>query len=319
MTALAGVLTAIRNALPIRAVALTATIIIMLMLFRYQSEYFLTIDNMMNILSQLPEVGLISLSLTFIIISGAMDLSAGSIVGLSAAILGIAYLAGLNIWASVFLALVVGTACGWLNGFLIARLRMQAIVVTVGTMVLLRGLIYVLTGGRSLSGFPEPFYFLGQGSVLGIPFSFIVFALIFICAHLVLTRTVFGRWVFAIGNNEETLRYSGAPVVQIRWVLFTLSGLLAGLSGVFLASRLASAQATSGEGFALQAITAALLGGANIFGGSGSVMGTFLGLIIIVVLGNGLNMMNVSSIVQSMIVGIFILIAAWLGIKRRTV
>jgi ribose transport system permease protein len=319
MTGLAGVLTAIRNALPIRAVALTATIIIMLMLFRYQSEYFLTTDNMMNILSQLPEVGLISLSLTFIIISGAMDLSAGSIVGLSAAILGIAYLAGLNIWASVFLALVVGTACGWLNGFLIARLRMQAIVVTVGTMVLLRGLIYVLTGGRSLSGFPEPFYFLGQGSVLGIPFSFIVFALIFVCAHLVLTRTVFGRWVFAIGNNEETLRYSGAPVVQIRWVLFTLSGLLAGLSGVFLASRLASAQATSGEGFALQAITAALLGGANIFGGSGSVMGTFLGLIIIVVLGNGLNMMNVSSIVQSMIVGIFILIAAWLGIKRRTV
>ena len=112
---------------------------------------------------------------------------------------------------------------------------------------------------------------------------------------------------------------SGAPVTQIRWLLFTVSGSLAGLSGVFLASRLASTQATAGEGFALQAITAALLGGANIFGGSGSVMGTFLGLIIIVVVGNGLNMMNVSTIVQSMIVGIFILVAAWLGIKRRIV
>ena len=319
MTAINGMLTAVRDALPIRVIALTATIVVMLLLFNYQSPYFLTIDNIANIASQLPEVGLISLSLTFIIISGGMDLSAGSIVGLAGAALGLSYLAGLNIWLSVVVAIVVGTACGWLNGFLIARLRMQAIVVTVGTMVLLRGVIYVLTNGRSLSGFPDEFYFLGQGTIFSIPFSFLVFAVLFIGAHLILTRTVFGRWVFAIGNNEETLRYSGAPVVQIRWLLFTVSGSLAGLSGVFLASRLASTQATGGEGFALQAITAALLGGANIFGGSGSVMGTFLGLIIIVVLGNGLDMMNVSTIVQSMIVGIFILVAAWLGIKRRMV
>jgi ribose transport system permease protein len=314
-----GIITVLRNALPIRALALTATILAMLVLFNFQSPYFLTADNIANIASQLPEVGLISLSLTFIIISGAMDLSAGSIVGLAAAVLGLSYLAGLNIWGSMFLAIVVGTACGWLNGFLIARLRMQAIVVTVGTMVLLRGAIYVLTNGGSLSGFPDEFYFLGQGTIFGVPFSFVVFAILFICSHFLLTRTVFGRWVFAIGNNEETLRYSGAPVVQIRWLLFAVSGSLAGLSGVFLASRLASTQATDGEGFALQAITAALLGGANIFGGSGSVMGTFLGLVIIVVLGNGLNLMNVSTIVQSMIVGIFILAAAWLGIKRRIV
>src|SRR5262249_13136609 len=160
------------------------------------------------------------------------------------------------------------------------------------TMVLLRGVIYVLTNGQSLSGFPDEFYYLGQGSIFGIPFSFVIFAILFIGSHFILTRTVFGRWVFAIGNNEETLRYSGAPVGHIRWLRSSVGGSLAGFSGVFLASRLASTQATGGEGFALQAITAALLGGANIFGGSGSVMGTFLGLIIIVVLGNGLNMMN---------------------------
>ncbi|EXX91666.1 ribose ABC transporter permease [Paenibacillus darwinianus] len=281
----------------------------MLVFFSTRSPYFLTFNNFMNVLNQMVEVGLIAIPMTLVIISGAMDLSVGAILGLSAVSLGLAYESGMNIWLSVIVALLVGSLCGSVNGYLIARHRMQAIIVTIGMLVMLRGMIYVLNEGRPISGYPEPFYFLGQHAIAGIPVNAIFLIVMFLIATFAMRRTRFGTYVYGLGNNEEAVRYSGVPVVRIRFTLFVLSGLFSAMAGVFLVSRLASAEATSGTNIELDVITATLIGGTHIFGGRGSLTGTFMGLLIIVFLRNGLNLMGVSVLYQSVILGILILIA----------
>ncbi|HUC94270.1 MAG TPA: ABC transporter permease [Paenibacillus sp.] len=281
----------------------------MLVFFSTRSPYFLTFNNFMNVLNQMVEVGLIAIPMTLVIISGAMDLSVGAILGLSAVSLGLAYESGMNIWLSVIVALLVGSLCGSVNGYLIARHRMQAIIVTIGMLVMLRGMIYVLNKGRPISGYPEPFYFLGQHAIAGIPVNAIFLIVMFLIATFAMRRTRFGTYVYGLGNNEEAVRYSGIPVVRIRFTLFVLSGLFSAMAGVFLVSRLASAEATSGTNIELDVITATLIGGTHIFGGRGSLTGTFMGLLIIVFLRNGLNLMGVSVLYQSVILGILILIA----------
>jgi ribose transport system permease protein len=301
----------------LRTVLLLGTLAILVAYFSWQSPFFLTVPNILNVASELPEIGLLVVGLTFVIITGAMDLSVGSVVGLSAAVLASLSHAGLNIWLCVVAALLTGAACGSLNGLFVARFRMQAVVVTVGTLVLFRGAIFVLTGGRPQSGLPEVFYFLGQGAVFGVPFNFLILLVVAVCAHFVLTRTVYGRRVFALGNNEEALRYSGAPIVATRFTVFVVSGVLAAAAGILLASRLASTQANTGQGFELEAITAVLMGGVHIFGGRGSIVGAFIGLVTIVVLRNGLNVMGVSSVIETLILGILILVAVGAGSQNR--
>ncbi|MEK8129550.1 ABC transporter permease [Paenibacillus filicis] len=284
-------------------------LVAVLVFFSFQSPYFLSVDNFLNVMNQMTEIGLIAIPMTLVIISGAMDLSVGSILGLSALAMGMAYQSGLSIWLSIVVALLVGALSGAVNGYLIARHRMQAIVVTIGMLVMLRGLIYVLNEGRPISGYPDAFYFLGQGYVLGLPFNAIFLIVMFALFTLIMKRTRFGRYVYGLGNSEEAVRYSGIPVVRLRFVLFLLSGLFSALAGVFMVSRLASAEAVSGTNIELDVITAILIGGTHIFGGRGSLGGTFLGLLLIVFLRNGLNLMGVSVLYQSVILGILVLIA----------
>ncbi|MFC3745275.1 ABC transporter permease [Paenibacillus sp. GCM10012306] len=283
--------------------------IFILVFFSIQSPYFLSFTNFMNVLNQMVEVGLIAIPMTMIIISGAMDLSVGSILAFSAVCMGLAFQGGLNIWLSVIIGLLAGLACGAVNGYLIARHRMQAIVVTIGMLVMLRGLVYVLNEGRPISGYPDAFYFLGQQYFWGVPFNAIFLAVMFLIANFVMKKTRFSLYVYGIGNNEETVHYSGISVVRTRFILFMISGLFSALAGVFLVSRLASAEATSGTNIELDVITATLIGGTHIFGGRGSLAGTFLGLLIIVFLRNGLNLLGVSVLYQSVILGILLLIA----------
>ncbi|OBZ19305.1 ribose transporter permease RbsC [Bacillus sp. FJAT-27264] len=283
--------------------------IFILVFFSIQSPYFLSFNNFMNVLNQMVEVGLIAIPMTMIIISGAMDLSVGSILAFSAVCMGLAFQGGLNIWLSVIIGLLAGLACGAVNGYLIARHRMQAIVVTIGMLVMLRGLVYVLNEGRPISGYPDAFYFLGQQYFWEIPFNAIFLAVMFLIANFVMKKTRFSIYVYGIGNNEETVHYSGISVVRTRFILFMISGLFSALAGVFLVSRLASAEATSGTNIELDVITATLIGGTHIFGGRGSLAGTFLGLLIIVFLRNGLNLLGVSVLYQSVILGILLLIA----------
>ncbi|UOQ86996.1 ABC transporter permease [Gracilibacillus salinarum] len=278
--------------------------------FNTQSPYFLTQGNVFNISTQIVEIGLIAIPMTYVIISGNMDLSVGSIMGLSAVALGMFHnMAGLNIWLSVLLALLVGLLCGTFNAFLISKLKMQAIVVTIGSMVMLRGVIYVLTEGRPISGYPSEFYFLGQGQLLGVPFNTLILVGFFLLAYYIIRFTRFGRYTYGLGNNEDAVYYSGINQTNVRFTILTINGLFAGLAGVFLVSRLATAEATTGNGIELSVITAVLIGGTHIFGGRGSLGGTMIGVLIIGVLNNGLNLMGVSSLFQMVILGLFILIA----------
>ena len=186
---------------------------------------------------------------------------------------------------------------------------MQAIVVTIGMLVMLRGLVYVVNQGRPISGFPDSFYFMGQQYIGGVPFNAISLVVMFLIASFVMKKTRFSTYVYGIGNNEEVVRYSGISVVRIRFILFMLSGLFSALAGVFLMSRLASAEATSGTNIELDVITATLIGGTHIFGGRGSLAGTFVGLLIIVFLRNGLNLLGVSVLYQAVILGALLLLA----------
>jgi ribose transport system permease protein len=292
---------------------LLGTLAVFVVFFSIRSPFFFTVSNILNVAGELPEIGLLVVGLTFVIIAGGMDLSVGSVVGLAAAVLALLCHTGLNIWICTFLALLVGAACGALNGLFIAGFKMQSVVVTVGTLVLFRGAIYVLTNSRPQSGFPEEFSFLGQGTLLGVPFNFLLLLVVAVSAHFVLTRTVYGRRIFALGNNEEALRYSGGPVTATRFATFLFSGILAAAAGVLLASRLASTQANTGQGFELEAITAVLMGGVNIFGGRGTIAGAFIGLLIIVILRNGLNVIGVSSVIETLILGVLILVAVGAG------
>jgi len=284
-------------------------LLVIIVLFSFLSPYFLTVTNFMNVLNQMVEVGLIAIPMTMIIISGAMDLSVGSILAFSAVCMGVAYERGIDIWISMIIGLLAGLLCGAVNGYLIARHRMQAIVVTIGMLVMLRGLVYVINQGRPISGFPDAFYFMGQQYIGVIPVNAIFLVVMFLLASFVMKKTRFSTYVYGIGNNEEVVRYSGISVVRIRFILFMLSGLFSALAGIFLVSRLASAEATSGPNIELDVITATLIGGTHIFGGRGSLSGTFVGLLIIVFLRNGLNLLGVSVLYQAVILGALLLLA----------
>ena len=277
--------------------------------FSFQSEFFLTQMNITNIFTRVAIIGIIAVPMTFVIISKAMDLSVGSILGLTAVTLGFLHQSGWNIWIAVLAALVVSALCGALNGVLVAKYQMQAIVVTIGTLVMLRGIVYIITQGSPISGYPESFYFLGQGKIGVLPVNVLFMFMVFAIGYYIIKKTRFGRYTYALGNNEETVWFSGINVVRTRFIIFLVNGVFAGIAGVFYVSQYGSAQSDAGSGIELDVITAVLIGGTHIFGGRGSLIGTLLGVILIGTLRNGLNLIGVSSLYQTVILGILILIA----------
>lgn len=289
-------------------VGVFALLVVLILFFHYQSEYFLTSSNLVNISNQIVIMGLIAIPMTFIIISGAMDLSIGSILGLAAVTMAYVYHQSGNIVFGILAALAVGLICGSFNGLLIAKYRMQALMVTIGTLVLYRGLVQVITKGRPISGFPDSFYYLSKGLLWGIPVSVILLVVLYVLAWMFLTKTRFGRYGFALGNNEEVVRYSGINVVKIRFYSFVICGLFSSVAGLYYASYFASADANAGRDIELDVITAVLIGGTNIFGGKGSLIGTVFGILIIGVLRNGLNLMGLSVLYQMVLLGVLILI-----------
>lgn len=278
-------------------------------LFGFAAPYFLTVGNLFNILRQVSEIGMISIPLTFLLLSGHMDLSVGSIVGVCGVTTGMILRAGGPIVLAMLAGIAAGAAIGFINGLIVGKLKIQAVVVTIGTQVMFRGLCYILTSGRAVSGYPLSFFTLGTGDVLGVPISVIVLLLMYAGAWFVLEKSWFGRYVLAIGNNQNTTRYSGIRVDRVKIILFTICGVMTAIASIFLISRLSSAEATLGSGYELDIITAALIGGVDINGGRGKLQGTFLGILIIGILRNGLNMMGLSVIYQSIILGVLLLVA----------
>lgn len=311
MSPLAG---AARRALHSQYLKLFVILGVELLLFSLFAPYFASPGNFINILRQASEIGMMAIPLTLLLISGHMDLSVGSIVGLSGIVAGMLMRNGQAIFLAVLAGLAAGFLVGALNGFLIGVLKIQGVVVTIGTQVMIRGLCYIITEGRAVSGYPQAFFAI-NGTALGLPFSVLAWLLLFLGGTLILEKSYIGRNITAIGNNQLTALYSGIRVVKYKFLLFVFCGFVTALASIFFIGRISSAEATLGSGYELDVITAALLGGISIMGGSGKLPGAMLGIIIIGVLRNGLNLMGMSVIYQSIILGVLLLLAV---VRRKT-
>jgi rhamnose transport system permease protein len=275
------------------------------------SPVFLSGRNFTNLTAAVIEVSIMALPMALIIIAGEIDLSVESMVGLSASILGYLYAAGVPIELAIVVVLIVGALGGLLNGFLVTRIGLPSLVVTLGTLALYRGLALVVLESRGISQFPEWFTGFGFGTVPGlpIPWPFVVYlALAFVLAVL-LHGTWVGREIYAIGKNQAAARFSGVRVARIKLWLFVLSGTVAALAGVILTARMASARADVGTGLTLVVVTIVLLGGVDIFGGRGTIPGVVLAFLTLAVLGNALRLTNVSSDIQSIVVGLLLIVS----------
>jgi ribose transport system permease protein len=277
------------------------------------SPYFLSISNFLNILLATAVIGVLAVGATFVICSAGIDLSLGSVVGF-AGVVGALAVNGLDLpWiAAIPASLLAGALCGAINGLLVTRARIPAFIVTLGMLGIARGAALVLTNGKPVYGLPDPLLYLGQGRPFGVPTPVLIFIGVALIAHYVLAYTRFGRYTLVIGDNEAAARATGIHVEAHRLKLYTVSGLMAGIAGLLFMARVNAGDPTAGLNYELTAITAAIIGGTNLFGGRGSVLGTLIGALIMGVLQNGLNLMAVQSYYQQMAIGAVLILAVWL-------
>jgi rhamnose transport system permease protein len=291
------------------AVILAAALVIL----APQAERLLSLDNLLNQGRLMAEVGLIALAMTFVIVSGGIDLSVGSIMGLAAILLGVIWKAyGVPLPAAIVLTLLVGAAAGLVNGIFVARVGVPPLIVTLATLALYRGLAEGIAQGRSTRGFPDWFLEFGAGELLGVPYQLWLLAVAALVAAAILGRTTFGRAVYAIGNNETAAHFSGIPVDRAKLAIYTASGVAAALAGIIFVSRVSTTRSDMGTGLELDVITAVVLGGTSIFGGRGTVLGTVLGVLIIQALKNGLALAGVKGDGTIVVIGL-VLIASTLA------
>ena len=271
-------------------------VVIALVILSIQAEQFATIDNLLNQGRFLTEVSLVALIMTFVIVTGGIDLSVGSILGLSAIVLGVAWKKlGLPLPLAIFVALSVGTLAGLFNGIIITRFKVPPLIATLATLALYRGLAEGISQARSIRGYPEWFFVLGQGEFFGIPTQLWIVAFFTLLTGFILTYTTWGRATYAIGANETAARFSGIAVDKTKLFIYAASGFAASLAAIIFVSRVSTTRSDMGMGLELDAITAVVLGGTSIFGGKGTIVGTFFGLILIQILKNGLSLAGVKS------------------------
>ncbi|WP_238933427.1 ABC transporter permease [Brevibacillus choshinensis] len=273
---------------------------------------FLTISNIFNVLRQISINALIAFGMTFVILTGGIDLSVGSMLALASAITAGLMASGMDTWLAVLIGLLAGVVMGAINGVIITKGKVAPFIGTLATMTVFRGLTLVYTEGRPITGLNPDFAMLGKGFFLDIPMPVIWMLISFAILYFILRHTTFGRHVYALGSNEEATKLSGISTGKVKVLVYSISGLFAALSGIILTSRLNSAQPTAGTSYELDAIAAVVLGGTSLSGGRGWIVGTLIGAMIIGVLDNGLNLLNVSSFYQSVVKGAVILIAVLL-------
>jgi len=282
------------------------------------SSDFLTVNNIFNVLRQVSINALIAFGMTFVILTGGIDLSVGSILALSSALTAGMLAGGTDPIMALLLGLMAGAAMGAINGLIITKGKVAPFIATLATMTIYRGFTLVYTEGRPITGLSDAvsFQMLGKGYFFGIPFPIITMLITYAILYFLLKKTTFGRGVYAIGGNEEASLLSGLRVDRIKIGVYSLTGLLAALAGTTLTSRLNSAQPTAGVSYELDAIAAVVLGGTSLSGGRGWIFGTLVGALIIGVLNNGLNLLNVSSFYQQVVKGGVILLAVLLDRKK---
>lgn len=281
------------------------------------SEHFLEAENLKAIARQTAVINIMALGMTLVIVSGGIDLSVGSILGLAGVLGALAMERGAGVAAGIAAGMLAGLACGLANGLLVTRLKLNPFIVTLGTLGIFRGLALVISGGLPVHRVPKPFTFLSDGNLLYVPFVLWLLAACGFTVHWLLERTRFGRYVFAIGSNTEAAWYSGVPVAFHTTAVYALCGLLSGLAAMVLAARTASGQPTAGEGYELNAIAAVVIGGGSLRGGEGSVAGTLVGAFIMGLLANGSDLLGVSPYWQKVVIGAVIIAAVLVDELRK--
>jgi ribose transport system permease protein len=273
------------------------------------SPNFLTATNLSSVVRQTAVINIMALGMTIIIITGGIDLSVGSILGLAGLLGTMAMEAGASIVAGIGIGLLAGLVCGFLNGFMITQLRIAPFIVTLGTLGIYRGAALIVSNGLPVHNVPPAFSFLGEGTVLGIPFVLWLLVICGVAVHIILEHTRLGRYAFAIGSSPAAAVYAGIPVTFHTTSVYAIGGLLTGLGGMIEASRLMTGQPTAGTGYELQAIAAVVIGGGSLRGGEGSVVGTLVGAFIMGLLSNGSDLLGISNYVQQVVIGAVIILA----------
>lgn len=268
---------------------------------------YFSLDGLLYASQGFVEPGIIALGMTLVIISGGIDISVGSLLALVVVVVGFSYDAGLPLPLSMALGLLVGTIGGALNGAIITALRLNPLVVTLGTLALFRGIALAISNAEAVSTFPDWFQFIGQGNLGPLPFQMFIFLVLAIVIAVMLHWTPFGRWVYAVGANETVTRFSGSNPEKIRFTVYTLQGLMVGIAGIIYCARISSARGNEGFGLEFIVITMVVFGGSRITGGYGTILGTILGGVILWYLQDGLSFAGISSDWGLLLTGVFLI------------
>lgn len=292
-------------------------LIVVCIVMIFASSNFLSYGNITNVLRQISINAIIGIGMTCVILTGGIDLSVGAVMALAGTVAAGLMVHGMNPVLALLICLVIGSGFGLANGAFVAFAGMPPIIVTLATMGIARGLALIYTGGYPIDGLPHWVSFFGSGRIAGIQTPILIMIACYVIAWVVLERLPLGRYVYAIGGNEQATRLSGVRVSRYKLLVYAISGLTSAVAAIVLTSRLMSGQPNAGEGFELDAIAAVVLGGTSIAGGRGSIIGTLLGALLLGVLNNGLNMVGVNPYVQTVIKGGIILLAIYIGRERR--
>jgi len=301
----------------LRRYGMVVAFVLLMAVLSFLSDSFLTLSNLLNVTRQVSINAILAAGMTFVILTGGIDLSVGSVLALSGAVMAGLLSGGAPLLLAIGAGLALGALLGLVNGLVITRGKVQPFIGTLAMLTIARGITLVYTDGRPITGLPDAFVWLGAGEVIRLPVPILIMGLVFLVTYVILTQAVPGRYVYAIGGNEEAARLSGVNVTLYKTLAYVASGLFSAISAVILTARLNSAQPTAGSGFELDAIAAVVLGGTTLAGGEGSIGGTLLGALIIGVINNGLNLLNVSSFYQLVAKGVVILLAVLLDRRLR--
>ncbi|MEX2443806.1 MAG: ABC transporter permease [Alkalispirochaeta sp.] len=295
------------------------SLVLMVIFFSIGSPFFLSVNNLMTIILQSSVLGILAIGVTLVIVGGGIDLSVGSVLAFSGMMIGVAVNAGVPLVLSILFGVFAGAFMGMVSGFLVSRAHMPPFIATLGMMMIARGLTLVVSDARPVyfletPAFPE----ISQGMLFGVvPYPVLYVIGVAIISSFVLKKLAIGRYIYALGSNEEAASLSGINVKNVKLFVYTYSGLLAGIAGLVLASRLSSAQPMAGLTNELQAIAAAVIGGTSLSGGVGTITGTLIGAVLMGVLRNGLNLMNVSQFWQEVAMGVVVIVAVYIDIMRQ--
>ncbi len=315
-----GVSSLFRNPDTIFQLTLLAIFIAVFVVLALSSDHFMSVDNLWNIVRQAAPTLIVAVGMTFVITSGGIDLSVGSMLAVIAVLSALALSSGWPIWLMIVAMLALGLALGWFNGYFSSYQAIPAFIVTLATLSILRGAAQLITKGYSIPIGPDnPFLWLGRGRILDVPVPAVLAIVVVAAGYVLLNHTRFGLYVTGIGSNEEGVRRAGVNVRRIKLMVFMLSGLTVALGGMVTSARLASGSSYTGVAFELQVIAAVIVGGTNLFGGEGKMLGTVMGTLLIAMIGNGLILARIDPFFQQIIEGTIILAAIWfnLTLARR--